>query len=236
MHPRRHWRLLGAAAGAAVAALLVAACSGSTGGLGSGKPSGAIQKGGTATFALPPGAVPDWIFPFIDSAHSSIDNRNQFEYLMYRPLYWPTTGASPTVDFSRSLASPPVFTNSNKTITIKLNKGYKWSDGKDVTANDVLFTIAMSKAAVKENPANLSAQDLLKEKITEILDSLSEREREIICLRYGIGDGYTYTLEEVGRIFKVTRERVRQIEAKAVRKLQHPVRSRQLEGFLESTG
>ncbi len=54
--------------------------------------------------------------------------------------------------------------------------------------------------------------------------------------RYGLGDGYTYTLEEVGRIFKVTRERVRQIEAKAVRKLQQPVRSRQLEGFLESTG
>ena len=58
-------------------------------------------------------------------------------------------------------------------------------------------------------------------------------EREIIKLRYGLGDGYTYTLEEVGRIFKVTRERVRQIEAKAVRKLQHPVRSRQLEGFLD---
>ena len=61
------------------------------------------------------------------------------------------------------------------------------------------------------------------------------REREIIKLRYGLGDGYTYTLEEVGRIFKVTRERVRQIEAKAVRKLQHPVRSRQLEGFLDAS-
>ena len=56
---------------------------------------------------------------------------------------------------------------------------------------------------------------------------------DVIKLRYGLGDGYTYTLEEVGRIFKVTRERVRQIEAKAVRKLQHPVRSRQLEGFLD---
>lgn len=59
------------------------------------------------------------------------------------------------------------------------------------------------------------------------------REREIIKLRYGIGDGTTYTLEEVGRIFKVTRERVRQIEGKAVRKLQHPVRARKLEGFLD---
>ena len=62
------------------------------------------------------------------------------------------------------------------------------------------------------------------------------REREIIRLRYGLGDGYTYTLEEVGRIFKVTRERVRQIEAKAVKKLQHPVRSQQLAGFLDHQG
>ena len=59
------------------------------------------------------------------------------------------------------------------------------------------------------------------------------REREIIRLRYGLQDGYTYTLEEVGRIFRVTRERVRQIEAKAVRKLQHPIRSQHLEGFLK---
>src|SRR5207302_1749749 len=66
-----------------------------------------------------------------------------------------------------------------------------------------------------------------------MIETLTYREREIIKLRYGLGDGYTYTLEEVGRIFKVTRERVRQIEAKAVRKLQHPVRSRQLEGFLD---
>ena len=63
-----------------------------------------------------------------------------------------------------------------------------------------------------------------------MLKTLTYREREIIRLRYGLGDGYTYTLEEVGRIFKVTRERVRQIEAKAVRKLQHPVRSKQLKG------
>ena len=72
------------------------------------------------------------------------------------------------------------------------------------------------------------------EELEKVLETLTFREREIIKLRYGIGDGYTYTLEEVGRIFKVTRERVRQIEAKAVRKLQHPVRSRMLEGFVES--
>ncbi|MBK6939929.1 MAG: RNA polymerase sigma factor RpoD [Planctomycetes bacterium] len=85
-----------------------------------------------------------------------------------------------------------------------------------------------------ESPVNAAAYVMLREKINSVLQTLSFREREIIKLRYGIGDGYTYTLEEVGRIFKVTRERVRQIEAKAVRKLQHPVRSRLLEGFLES--
>jgi RNA polymerase primary sigma factor len=84
-----------------------------------------------------------------------------------------------------------------------------------------------------ESPVNAATQEMLKDKIEQVLKTLTYREREIIKLRYGLGDGYTYTLEEVGRIFKVTRERVRQIEAKAVRKLQHPVRSRQLEGFLD---
>jgi RNA polymerase primary sigma factor len=84
-----------------------------------------------------------------------------------------------------------------------------------------------------ESPVAAATQEMLKDKIDQVLKTLTYREREIIKLRYGLGDGYTYTLEEVGRIFKVTRERVRQIEAKAVRKLQHPVRSRQLEGFLD---
>jgi RNA polymerase primary sigma factor len=84
-----------------------------------------------------------------------------------------------------------------------------------------------------DSPVSTATQSMLKERIDLILRSLSYREREIIKLRYGIGDGYTYTLEEVGRIFKVTRERVRQVEAKAIRKLQHPVRARKLEGFLD---
>src|ERR1700744_5177149 len=87
-----------------------------------------------------------------------------------------------------------------------------------------------------ESPVRAATNGMLQDKLEGVLKPLTYREREIIKLRYGLGDGYTYTLEEVGRIFKVTRERVRQIEAKAVRKLQHPVRSRQLEGFLESTG
>ena len=84
-----------------------------------------------------------------------------------------------------------------------------------------------------ENPMRLAQNCILRDKIDTLLKTLTYREREIIRLRYGLGDGYTYTLEEVGRIFKVTRERVRQIEAKAVRKLQNPVRSQHLEGFVQ---
>jgi RNA polymerase primary sigma factor len=77
------------------------------------------------------------------------------------------------------------------------------------------------------------SQEMLKSRLDEALQHLNYREREIIRLRYGLVDGYSYTLEEVGKIFSVTRERVRQIEAKAVRKLQHPTRARILEGFID---
>jgi len=87
-----------------------------------------------------------------------------------------------------------------------------------------------------ESPVSTASNEMLKDRIEQVLKSLTYREREIIKLRYGIGDGYTYTLEEVGKIFKVTRERVRQVEAKAIRKLQHPVRARKLEGFLDKDG
>ncbi len=87
-----------------------------------------------------------------------------------------------------------------------------------------------------ESPVQSATHEMLKERIDEVLKTLTYREREIIKLRYGLGDGYTYTLEEVGRIFKVTRERVRQVEAKAIRKIQHPVRCRRLEGFMDHKG
>jgi len=76
-------------------------------------------------------------------------------------------------------------------------------------------------------------KEMLRDRIEQVLRTLTYREREIIKLRYGLGDGYSYTLEEVGHIFKVTRERIRQIEAKAVRKLQQPSRSAELIGFLD---
>lgn len=84
-----------------------------------------------------------------------------------------------------------------------------------------------------DNPVKNATNGLLREKIDTLLKTLTYREREIVRLRYGLTDGYSYTLEEVGRIFKVTRERVRQIEAKAVAKLQNPMRSQHLETFLK---
>ena len=85
-----------------------------------------------------------------------------------------------------------------------------------------------------ENPYDMTAYSLLREKILDVLDSLTERERNVLSLRFGLKDGYSRTLEEVGRQFKVTRERIRQIEAKALRKMRHPTRIRQLHGFFEA--
>ncbi|HZR78287.1 MAG TPA: RNA polymerase sigma factor RpoD [Chthoniobacterales bacterium] len=85
-----------------------------------------------------------------------------------------------------------------------------------------------------ENPCDMTAIVLLKEKIKDVLETLTERERQVLEQRFGLVDGYSRTLEEVGRQFRVTRERIRQIEAKALRKMRHPTRIRQLEGFLEA--
>jgi RNA polymerase primary sigma factor len=85
-----------------------------------------------------------------------------------------------------------------------------------------------------ENPSDMTSYSLLKDKLGDVLTSLTERERKVLELRFGLGDGYSRTLEEVGKQFKVTRERIRQIEAKALRKMRHPTRIRQLQGFLEN--
>ena len=79
----------------------------------------------------------------------------------------------------------------------------------------------------------MTAYSMLKERLQDVLDTLSDRERQVLDYRFGLTDGYSRTLEEVGKKFTVTRERIRQIEAKALRKLRHPTRIRKLEGFLE---
>ena len=82
-------------------------------------------------------------------------------------------------------------------------------------------------------PAEAAAFTVLKEQLFEVLDTLTEREQRVLRLRFGLDDGRARTLEEVGKEFEVTRERIRQIEAKALRKLRHPSRSKKLKDFLE---
>ncbi len=100
-------------------------------------------------------------------------------------------------------------------------------DSEDTNFGDFIE----DKAA--ENPSDMTSYSLLKVKLGEVLTSLTERERKVLELRFGLADGYSRTLEEVGKQFKVTRERIRQIEAKALRKMRHPTRLRQLQGFIE---
>jgi RNA polymerase primary sigma factor len=100
-------------------------------------------------------------------------------------------------------------------------------DGEDTSFGDFI------EDKGTENPSEMTSYSLLKDKLGDVLSSLTEREREVLKLRFGLGDGYSRTLEEVGRQFRVTRERIRQIEAKALRKMRHPTRIRQLQGFLE---
>ena len=101
-------------------------------------------------------------------------------------------------------------------------------DSEDTNFGDFIE----DKAA--ENPSEMTSYSLLKDKLGDVLSSLTERERKVLELRFGLGDGYARTLEEVGKQYKVTRERIRQIEAKALRKMRHPTRVRHLQGFLET--
>ncbi len=101
-------------------------------------------------------------------------------------------------------------------------------DGEDTSFGDFIE----DKSA--ENPSELTAATILKGKIKDVLCTLTERERQVLEQRFGLVDGYSRTLEEVGRQFRVTRERIRQIEAKALRKMRHPTRIRHLEGFIEN--
>ncbi len=141
-------------------------------------------------------------------------------------------GREPTTE---EIAKEAEMTMEEATRVVKMSKHPISLDKPIGESEDSYFGDFIEDGNV-DSPVSSAAQEMLKERIDMILNTLSYREREIIKLRYGIGDGYTYTLEEVGRIFKVTRERVRQVEAKAIRKLQHPVRARRLEGFLDHEG
>jgi RNA polymerase primary sigma factor len=101
-------------------------------------------------------------------------------------------------------------------------------DDGDVSVGDFI------EDKTAENPSDVTSYSLLKEKLGDVLTSLTERERKILEMRFGLVDGYERTLEEIGKMYNVTRERIRQIEAKALRKLRHPTRVRHLQGFLDT--
>jgi peptide/nickel transport system substrate-binding protein len=154
-------------AACAVAGVLgLAACSakGSSGGsvttqsgaFGSVPAASGTPHAGTITWAEAPGTAPTWIFPVLPGADATVTTANDFEYEMWRPLYWYTNGVSPTEMPSMSMAYQPTYSNGGKTITIRLKPNYKWSDGQPVTSKDVLFFLDEVRAAVKESGANWS--------------------------------------------------------------------------------
>ena len=148
---RRARGLLAVACGAAAIALTAAACSSSgssSNGGAAATPTGTPVAGGTATFALPPSTVPNYIFPFDSSTYFSVTNSEDFQYLLYRPLYWFGNGSNPTLNTSLSLADAPVYSGNKVTITMK---GWKWSNGTPVTAQNVLFWIHMMQAVASSD-------------------------------------------------------------------------------------
>ena len=138
---RRPRRMFAALCAVAAIAVVAAACSSNNG--TSPSAGGSPVSGGTATFALTPSTVPNYIFPFDSSTYYSVVNEEDFQYLLYRPLYWFGQGASPTLNTSLSLADAPVYSGRNVTITMK---GWKWSNGETVSAQDVVFWINMLSA------------------------------------------------------------------------------------------
>lgn len=161
-------RALGSAAVALATAAAVAACGGSSNNnksqnkasknygtaiAGTVPPVGTPTHGGTITVGQISGQTPTDIFPLIDGATCSTETF-YFVSNQYIPLYYGPTGAKPQINESLSAAQPPKYSNGNKTVTITLKQGLRWSNGKPVTAQDVLFYFDLLKAAIKESPAN----------------------------------------------------------------------------------
>lgn len=116
--------------------------------------SGTPRAGGTVKVALPPGASPNYILPIVPAKANSVFVTRQFQWLMFRPLYWAPTGMAPKIDAAKSIAEPPVYSNGNKTVTITLKPHLTWSSGSPITASDVVFDIELIKAALRLSPAN----------------------------------------------------------------------------------
>jgi peptide/nickel transport system substrate-binding protein len=153
----------GVAALALVGATALAACGSSHTTTGQAAQSGygtipapAANKvsGGTVTFGMAAGATPTYIMPITPSEDLSVYTASFFESLMYRPLWWSPVGHTLNINYAESLASKPIFSNGNKTITINMNSKYKWSNGESVDAQDVVFFTKLLTGAVDLSPAN----------------------------------------------------------------------------------
>ena len=142
---RHRLRLAGVAAIAALA--LAAAGCGSSGGGGKASTGGTAIKGGTASVALPPGVTLSWIFPFYAITNSSVYNSEQFQWLMFRPLYMfgNNTNNDVAINYPLSPAKAPTYTNGGKTVTVTM-KGWKWSNGESVDASSLMFYMNMVEA------------------------------------------------------------------------------------------
>jgi peptide/nickel transport system substrate-binding protein len=151
-----------------------------------GKPT----KGGTITFAQQTGSTPTDIFPIIPDADASVFTANEFIDQMWLPLYNGPVGATQKLSPQLSLASLPVFTDGNKTVTIHMDQGYRWSNGQPVDANDVLFYIALVKQAVKISPANWSdyTPGLLPDSLASI--SAPSKYTVVMHLKKAFNPGY----------------------------------------------
>jgi peptide/nickel transport system substrate-binding protein len=151
---------------AVVGALGLAACSqgnsssnsvsSTSGGFGSVPAASGTAHAGTITWAESPGTAPTWIFPVVPAADGTVYATNDFEYEMWRPLYWFTNGVQPIETPSMSMADKPVYSNGDKTVTIRMKTNYRWSDGQPVTSKDALFFLDEVRAGVKESGANWS--------------------------------------------------------------------------------
>jgi peptide/nickel transport system substrate-binding protein len=149
---------------AVVATMGLAACSkaspssgsvtSTSGAFGAVPPASGAPHVGTITWAESPGAAPTWIFPVTPSADTTAGTLFDFQAESWRPLYWYPDGVAPTMVPSMSLAYPPVYSGSDKTVTVRLKTNYKWSDGQPITSRDALFYIDEVRAAVKESGAN----------------------------------------------------------------------------------
>jgi peptide/nickel transport system substrate-binding protein len=152
-----------AALGAAAALALAACGGGGTTTSNNVGPAGEFGKvpaesgtphAGTLTVAFPPGATPTWIMPVTPAANGSVYTAFDFQYEMWRPLYWLVNGVAPKENPSMSLAQDPVWSNNDQTVTLKMKSNYVWSDGQPVTSKDAEFWLDELKAGVKESPAN----------------------------------------------------------------------------------